>query len=231
MPAGVNVVIDQGFAIIDFVNPKLRGPGLIELLRVGGPATIQSDSRRGPRKVYIVPEGNAREAGLLDEDNVVDALPPKGTSAGDATGMVNPTTPTVAGQVHGPVLRQGTYRGGDTGNIDTAASDPVPADVAAPAHTEVIAQVKEAAVGGPVPQGIEPGSVPAPETSPAYIGMRGTPFGTVQEPSAPKTDAAYPEGEPSQKWNRKQIDAYAKEVKGIDTTDLPDKAAALAALS
>lgn len=68
MPAGVEVVVENGFATIDFVDKTLRGPGLAKLLAIGTPPdAIEKLTREGPRAVYVVPEGNAREAGLLDE--------------------------------------------------------------------------------------------------------------------------------------------------------------------
>lgn len=68
MPAGIEVVVEEGFATIDFVDGTLRGPGLAKLLEVGTPPeAIEKLTREGPRAVYVVPEGNAREAGLLDE--------------------------------------------------------------------------------------------------------------------------------------------------------------------
>ncbi|WP_255800867.1 hypothetical protein [Mycobacteroides abscessus] len=68
MPEGVEVVVEEGFATIDFVDTALRGPGLARLLEVGTPPdAIEKLTRTGPRAVYVVPEGNAREAGLLDE--------------------------------------------------------------------------------------------------------------------------------------------------------------------
>lgn len=67
MPKGVEVVVDDGFAEIDFVDPVLRGPGLAKLIDVGGAETVETLTREGPRRKYRVPEGNAREAGLIDE--------------------------------------------------------------------------------------------------------------------------------------------------------------------
>lgn len=68
MPAGIEVVVEEGFATVDFVDGTLRGPGLAKLLEVGTPPeAIEKLTREGPRAVYVVPEGNAREAGLLDE--------------------------------------------------------------------------------------------------------------------------------------------------------------------
>lgn len=67
MPEGIIAEIDGGFATIDFVDRSLRGPALQKLLEIGGPETIETLTRSGPRRQYRVPEGNAREAGLIDE--------------------------------------------------------------------------------------------------------------------------------------------------------------------
>lgn len=64
MPEGVDVAVEGGFATIEFVDKTRRGPGLAALLAVGGPELIEKVTR--PRLAYIVPEGNARAAGLLD---------------------------------------------------------------------------------------------------------------------------------------------------------------------
>lgn len=71
---GVEVHVEDGFATIDFTDPAKRGPGLQRLLEVGGPETIETLTREGPRKRYRVAEGNARAARLLDKRSKVDAL-------------------------------------------------------------------------------------------------------------------------------------------------------------
>lgn len=73
---GIDVAVRDGFAIIDFVDPSLRGPALAKLAEIGGGGSIEAFTRGTPRKVYRVPEGNAREAGLLDDGTEVDALQP-----------------------------------------------------------------------------------------------------------------------------------------------------------
>lgn len=67
MPAGIAVIIEDGFAVIDFVDPAQRGPGLQRIIEKFGPEIIETMTRSGPRRLYRIPEGNAREAGLLDE--------------------------------------------------------------------------------------------------------------------------------------------------------------------
>ncbi|WP_301121053.1 hypothetical protein [Mycolicibacterium fortuitum] len=73
MPAGVDVEVEDGFARIEFVDRSLRGRGLGKLLEVGTPPELIDKVTR-PQLAYIVPEGNARLAGLLDEADVQDAI-------------------------------------------------------------------------------------------------------------------------------------------------------------
>jgi hypothetical protein len=61
----ISEVVD-GFATIDFVDGSLKGAALARLMDIGGPASIQTITREGPRRKYRVPEGNAAQAGLLD---------------------------------------------------------------------------------------------------------------------------------------------------------------------
>jgi hypothetical protein len=65
MPKGVIVTIENGFATLDFTDRRLRATALGVLIDIGGPETIEIDTG-GPRRTYRVPEGNAREAGLID---------------------------------------------------------------------------------------------------------------------------------------------------------------------
>lgn len=66
MADGIAIEVEGGFARIEFLDKTKRGDALAALLRVGGPAMIDVDTRSGPRKVYIVPESIAAEAGLLE---------------------------------------------------------------------------------------------------------------------------------------------------------------------
>ncbi|UVK60657.1 hypothetical protein SEA_PHANTASMAGORIA_17 [Mycobacterium phage Phantasmagoria] len=247
MPAGIAVELDNGFATLEFLDKAARGRALEALIRVGGPATIEKLTReKGARSVrYRVPEGNAREAGLLDDYEVglSNVVASGGT---DATGIVLPETPTSKGLVHGQQLRSGTYRGGDTGNVHTTTpSDPVARGIATPTHAEVIEHV---AASGPVqPQGVPAEAYPAPEPGGAYIGMQG--LGEAVTPAEAETSAAgdggvvvdvpgdddivakqaWPAGEPNEDWKRSELDAYAASI-GINTKNLDNKAAVLDAL-
>ena len=66
MPDGIVTTIEDGFAIVDFVDPSKRGPGLRRLIELYGPEVIETLTRTGPRRLYRIPEGNASAAGLLD---------------------------------------------------------------------------------------------------------------------------------------------------------------------
>lgn len=96
MPEGVIATVDGGFATLDFVDTSLRGPALDKLLDIGGPGTIETLTRvkGSPRRQYRVPEGNAREAGLLDggEGSGYVSRPDTGAAAALAAagGNVNP---------------------------------------------------------------------------------------------------------------------------------------------
>lgn len=140
--AGVEVVVADGFATIDFTDPDRRGPALAKLIDIGGGESIEPLTRRGPRKRYRVPEGNAREAGLLNEATSVNAL-----------------------------------ASGDTG------------------HARRLADV-----------------------------WRGT------TPAATDAERRYPDDAPDADWTRAELDAYALDVKHIDTTGLANKAAVLDAI-
>lgn len=70
MPEGVDVTVVDGFASIEFVDSEKRGPGLKKLLEHTPAELIEKRTR--PRVTYTVPEGNAREAGLLDDGADVD---------------------------------------------------------------------------------------------------------------------------------------------------------------
>lgn len=65
MPDGVEVTVEGGSAVIEFVDPSKRGPGLAALFAVGTPPELV-EKRTRPSVTYTVPEGNARLAGLLD---------------------------------------------------------------------------------------------------------------------------------------------------------------------
>lgn len=66
MPEGIETTVEDGYATIDFIDPTKRGPGLQKLVNNYGPEVIETLTRTGPRRLYRVPEGNAREVGLLD---------------------------------------------------------------------------------------------------------------------------------------------------------------------
>ena len=83
MPAGIVAIVEDGFATIDFVDPAQRGPGLSRLIALYGAEVIETLTRTGPRRLYRVPEGNAREAGLLDTAARPAPLPVEGTNYDD----------------------------------------------------------------------------------------------------------------------------------------------------
>lgn len=69
MPAGVEVIVEDGFATVT-PEPAERGRVLTALLAaVDEPSQIRTDTS-GTRRSYVVLEQDARTAGLLDEKPV-----------------------------------------------------------------------------------------------------------------------------------------------------------------
>lgn len=64
MPHGISVELSDGYALITFPDPSLRGPTLGKLAAIGTPIKVDTSGRH--TRGYRVPEGNAREIGLLD---------------------------------------------------------------------------------------------------------------------------------------------------------------------
>lgn len=232
MPAGVEVVVADGFATIDFVDTSKKGPGLQALLEVGTPpGAIEKLSRSGPRVLYVVPEGNAREAGLLDEVSEVDTLQkPDTSSATNATGAVPPEFPSTR-DLHAQVLRSGSYREFAVGGLVEAqgtgvANEGIEAQLGE--TVELVSEPLDAIIGtAEIPDGVpvpDPASVeggPLPDGSLPVLDTSG-------EDVVPK---AWPDGEPDDDWKRPELDAYAKAVKGIDTREFKNKDAVLAAIT
>ena len=66
MPAGVEIVVEDGFATVT-PNREQRGHVLRALLAaVDHPSQVRTDTS-GPRRAYVVLEQDARKAGLIDE--------------------------------------------------------------------------------------------------------------------------------------------------------------------
>lgn len=148
MPVGINVeddVNNPGFVLLEFVNPTLQGKSLQALITAGGPDVVEPLSREkgSARKRYRVPQGNAAAAGLIDGSGTdLDDITQTGPA--DATGTVQPPVWTVKDNVHGPVIRKGTYKDGYGNNVtETQASHPVGQPPAEPTQAEVIEYVDE----------------------------------------------------------------------------------------
>lgn len=67
MPNGVEVFVSEGFAEISVPDRQKRAEVHRLILEHTPVRLIEKDSRKGKFVVYRIPEGNAREAGLLDE--------------------------------------------------------------------------------------------------------------------------------------------------------------------
>jgi len=75
MPADIAVLVENGFATIDFMTREARQSGLASLVAHTPPDLIEKLTRSGPRAQYRVPLGNAQDAGLVDDVSLVDSLP------------------------------------------------------------------------------------------------------------------------------------------------------------
>ncbi|ACF05015.1 hypothetical protein Nigel_12 [Mycobacterium phage Nigel] len=279
MPAGIIATVDGGFATIDFLDKSLRGPALAELVEIGGPASVETITRDGPRRKYRVPVGNAQAAGLLDGDEVGDVWSAgRDTGAAAATVAADPNVNPGADNAnwHTPVdqyTSANKYVGQvpnatvlhNRGQVYTGDADSAGGDLAhPPTHAEVIQNVKDAKTpptqGFAAPQaraavvagslaeqdaalGSDPGgwapqpgegteAVEAPTE--ADVSAPSEPQGSetpATEVTTPADESAYPDGEPTVDWTRKQLDAYAADKLGLDTTKLESKAAVVAAIN
>jgi len=108
MPKGIEAVIEDGFATLDFTDRTLVGPAL-EKLRLAG-SKVTKQTRVGPRAVYNMPEGDAIAAGLLDSTTVrpdhlsygdtgyAESLQSVGNAAGED--WARPEAPTSKGNTY-----------------------------------------------------------------------------------------------------------------------------------
>jgi hypothetical protein len=306
MPEGI-IATDNGdgFVTLDFVDTSLRGPALAELVEIGGAATIETISRKGPRRMYRVPIGNATTAGLVDDENTVEGVRSAGQDTGAAAALVaadpNVNPGADAANWHTPVAEYTSANKfvGQVPNetvldrvqVHTGDAGSYGGSPRAPLHTEVIEHVKanstQQAVGGVLPMtagfrapqaraaeisgaladqtsalGSDPGAwgeqggesladdyttVQATREAEPSTGDPGTQGGdepttlepTPQAPPAPEPTPApttteptqaWPDGTPNEDWKRAELDAYAASVKGIDTSQEPNKAAVVTAI-
>lgn len=172
MPAGIAATVEGGYATIDFIDPAKRGPSLKALIDLAGPDSIETITRRGPRRQYRVLVGNAQAAGLLDGDEVA-RVPSAGQDSGKAAALVaaDPNvnaTADNAGDWHTPVdqhTSRNKFVGATTSAQERAMTPPRFTGTATPfggskasdtpTHREVIDHVKASssvmAVGGVQP--------------------------------------------------------------------------------
>ncbi|WP_234801964.1 hypothetical protein [Mycolicibacterium conceptionense] len=225
MPAGVDVAVEDGFATIEFVDPSLRGRGLAKLLEVGTPPELIDKVTR-PRLAYIVPEGNAREAGLLDEAEAPNFAEGGPITVGDYSMPVAIESGYVVPGDGVPPQQQGVEaRPGETVEL-------VGTDTGGPYTT--LPEVPDASYG-PDSTPLDPptpADEPTGDAQSSQVESAGDaelieiPGGGTVEPAT----QAWPDGEPELEWKRPELDAYAAS-KGIDTRELPNKRDVLAAIT
>jgi len=87
MPEGIVATVEDGYATLDFVDPTKRGPALQALIDLAGPESVETITRRGPRRQYRVLVDNADAVGLLDGDEVA-RVKSAGHDSGTAAALV-----------------------------------------------------------------------------------------------------------------------------------------------
>lgn len=228
MPVGVNVEddpINPGFVLVEFVDANLRGPALASLIADGGPDIVEPLTREkgSERKRYRVPSGNASAAGLIDGSGTeLDDITQTGPA--DTTGMVLPTAPTSA-NAFGPVIRKGTYKNGYGDNVQIPQpGKAVGRPPAAPTQAEVAEYVNTNQASLKEREGRDAndnGTLGLASVSPFAQDAPPLDTGNDDEPPADLSgDQGYPtDSAPSMDWTRDQLNAYAKTVKGVDTSN------------
>ncbi len=161
MPNNVEVWVEEGFAEITVADRELRGQVLNKILEHTPVALIEKDTRKGKHVIYRIPEGNAREAGLLD--GAKDGVVPLKADTGMAQDLVD-ADPQVSGrgdswgEYRSPIipLKETFYAGGPTvtgpvTNSDLQHTAPQDANVS---FSGPLRPNKPEAVDGPsVPEG------------------------------------------------------------------------------
>ncbi|AXN53287.1 hypothetical protein PBI_THONKO_15 [Mycobacterium phage Thonko] len=195
MPEGIIATVEGGFATVDIIDPQTRHEKLAELIEIGGPGSVETITRVGPRRQYRVPVGNAQAAGLLDGDEVA-AVRTAGHDSGAADALVaadpNVNAGTDAAEWHTPTAEHTSRNAyvGQTSAADERAMAPSPftgkgtsygggnaSEV--PTHRDVIEHVKQARVDNPVPVGT---------AGPAERGAVKANLGLAEQTSAIGTD-------------------------------------------
>lgn len=224
MAEGVIAEVVDGVATLEFSDPAKKGPALARLLEIGGPGSIQTLTREGPRRRYRVPEGNAAEAGLLDGGGSLllgdSGFGEKLADAhnGDRADPSRPDAPTSANAVVGTTTfaeaRQSTQHVATT--VEDTSSGYAVSHIAPP-HHDVITHVAEAQGKWPVLEGQAASEL-----------VLGEPV--VKGPvEAADDEPPFPEGDPDEEWTRKQLDAYA-DAKELSTRHLQNKGEVLDAI-
>ena len=245
MPEGIAVEIENGFATIAPDADKLNEV-LVALLQTTPPEMIEQNTRSGPRLQYIVPEGNAREAGLIDEVslaapvlNNVDLGPAQALADADPNAHDE-------GHWHNPQITvdANSYVAGRDGAnaiisgplhfADPATS--VPAGI--PAAEETIAELRERIKDNSIqpadyaPRRSTPikGRVPSNQATIATVVTQAV--DTITQAVSDVIDSnnrGYDDGKPDEDWSRGALNSYASNL-GLNAAAMPNKKAVLTAI-
>lgn len=243
MPKGIDVLVEEGFATIDFVDRRLRGQGIAALLEHTPAELVEKITRSGPRALYRVPEGNAREAGMLDGENTVDHLADRedtkfaqqlvDSDPWEGKGVWSQPRRTVKGNayVNGRDGANGAIQGPLRPNQPTGTPPARPA-AATESASELQARIK-ASTRRPADYQPKPyEKVSGPPIAVTRSGLHpARPASTVESAPVEKasTAATYDDGKPDMDWSRSDMDAYAEGL-GLDPKKFSNKEKLLAAI-
>lgn len=248
MPEGIAVEIENGFATIA-PDPGKVNEVLTSLLAVTPAELIEQNTRSGPGIQYVVPEGNAREAGLVDEVSLDAAVLDRADLGyADALQEADPNAhddhwhqPTVS--VEGNVYVAG--RDGANGALSGPLHVGGPSDYVVPRHPaaeETIEELRQRIADSTINpadyaprRGVDVDSrVPLGKATIASVVTDAVQQVTQAAQDAIEKVAAeggrnYDDGKPDADWTRKALDDYAAKI-GLNPKNYGKKDDILAAI-
>ena len=229
MPAGIEAVVEDGYATLDFTDRSLVGPAM-ETLRQAG-SKVTKLTRVGPRTQYRLAEADAVAVGLLDAATVR----PEALAYGD-TGYAEDlqSVGNAGARPHQPTVRGNAYVGKTSAEDVMAIPGPsttvngsVPDDrVVPPLHEEVIDTVGDTTIHSPQPQRPPAAGDGGSSTPPPVVP---TPLPAPTPGPAPAAPQPAPAGTPNEDWTNAEIKAYA-DANNIDLDGATKKSDMLAAI-
>lgn len=248
MPEGIAVEIENGFATIAPDADKINEV-LVALLGTTPPEMIEQNTRSGPSVQYIVPEGNAREAGLIDEQSLSKPVLDQ-VDLGPAQALVD-ADPNAQGETHwhNPQINvaENAYVAGRDGangilsgplSVAPPATE-VPAGI--PAAEETIVELRDRIKNNTIQPADYAPKRSTPVGNRVSSGNKATIATVVTDAVESITQAVsdaveassnrnYDDGSPDSDWTRAALNNYATDLGIADAAGLPNKQAVLDAI-